>query len=300
MMNNDFVHEYIARNELTLLNIIHETSIPAPILKQAMIYHLFPGGKRLRAILVYLCGELVEAKLEALDMIAAAIELIHGYSLIHDDLPSMDNDDVRRGQPSCHRKFDEATAILVGDGMQSLASELLLTQLPTLLTSSVAIQIALELLKASGLSGMVSGQSLDLTELKKPNLTKEQLEQIHSLKTGALFEACITMPLLAGKTNPMIADALKEFSKYFGLLFQMQDDYHDRYSDPTVLGKNRSSDEANQKITFAQLFDQKTLLDLIEQYYKKTIDSLRPLGKDAGKLLTLIEFLHQGLAPRSL
>ena len=153
---------YKERHERVLHDLIEQADIPAERIREAMIYTLFPGGKRMRPMLVYLCGELLEIDLKTLDIIAAAIELIHCYSLVHDDLPAMDDDDTRRNKPSCHRAFDEATAILVGDGMQALAIDILLQYLPQSLPAAQIIAITHELIKACGPSGMVSGQSLIL------------------------------------------------------------------------------------------------------------------------------------------
>ncbi|HBI21075.1 MAG TPA: geranyl transferase, partial [Legionella sp.] len=132
-MTSETIENHRLRHETVLHDLLHSAHIPAPRLKEAMFYVLFPGGKRFRPLLVYLCGELIGVNQTCLDIIAAAIELIHCYSLVHDDLPAMDDDDQRRGKPSCHRAFDEATAILVGDGMQAMAIDILLTQLPHLL-----------------------------------------------------------------------------------------------------------------------------------------------------------------------
>ena len=139
---------YILRHEQCLRDLLTTTPIPAPAIRDAMLYALFPGGKRVRPLLVYLSGELLGVPLATLDVIAVAIELIHAYSLVHDDLPAMDDDDMRRGKPSCHRAFDEATAILVGDGLQALAIDLLLKQLPQTLPLPNVLDVTHELVKA--------------------------------------------------------------------------------------------------------------------------------------------------------
>ena len=144
---NPVTLNYIERHEKILNDLINKIEIPAPRIKEAMIYVLFPGGKRLRPTLVYLCGELIDAPLQSLDLIAAAIEFTHCYSLVHDDLPAMDNDDFRRGKPSCHRAFDEATAILVGDALQSLAIEILVTELP----HSLSLDKVIKTMKQTGM-----------------------------------------------------------------------------------------------------------------------------------------------------
>lgn len=290
-MNNPLANAYIERHNTALHDIIQQTDIPAPRLKEALLYALFPGGKRLRPLLVYLCGELVEAPLDSLDIIAAAIELVHCYSLVKDDLPAMDNDDYRRGRLTCHRAFNEATAILIGDGMQELANELLLTRLP-MLSDRQVIQITCELLKASGFSGMVSGQSLDLTELSQKNITHEQLQYIHHLKTGRLFSACVHMALISGNPCDIKAKSLRDYASRIGIAFQLQDDYQDRYSSNDTLGKHRASDAANQKTTFATLLSQQALLELINEYYNQAQMALSPLGEKAKTLIELTDFLH--------
>lgn len=292
-MNNQIIKGYLERHETVLKNIVDQADIPAPALKEAIQYCLFPGGKRLRPLLVYLTGEIVDANIEALDNIAAAIELAHCYSLVQDDLPAMDNDDYRRGRLTCHRAFNEATAILVGDGMQGLANEILLSHLPRILSDRQVIEITYALLKSSGFSGMISGQSLDLSDLCRPDVTKAHLQHIHRLKTGALFSACINMALISGKQCDKTTDTLRQFANFIGMAFQMQDDYHDRYSSQDVSGKNRASDEANQKTTFASLLNQQELLELIHQHYNKAFLALEPLGEKAKNLSDLTRFLHQ-------
>ena len=252
-MNDQTMEHYVSRHEAVLRQLVDLANIPAQRIKDAMLYSLFPGGKRLRPVLVYLCGELIDVPLETLDIIAAAIELMHCYSLIHDDLPAMDNDDFRRGKPSCHRAFDEATAILVGDGMQAFAVDILLTQLSELLPPTQIIGLTHELTKACGISGMVSGQSLDLSELARHDIDEQQLRHIHLLKTGQLITACINMVLIAANPTLAATAALRDFAQHLGLVFQMQDDYLDRFGQPDSLGKGRASDSENQKTTFATI-----------------------------------------------
>ncbi|MDP1601873.1 MAG: polyprenyl synthetase family protein [Legionella sp.] len=292
-MNNDKIIQYLAHHENILHEALKNTDIPAKRIKDAMNYALFPAGKRLRPILVYLCGEILEIKPECLGIIAAAIELTHCYSLVHDDLPAMDNDDYRRGRLSCHRAFDEATAILVGDGMQALAIELLLTELPKFLSAEQVIVITRELVNASGPAGMVSGQSLDLSELSKPYLKEKELRTIHSLKTGKLIAACINTVLAASSFRDTKKDALRDYARHFGLVFQMQDDYLDKYAAADILGKGRASDSANKKITFANLYDQATLSELITRHFQLAKDALKPFEDKAHDLLAFTDHLQQ-------
>ncbi|KTC74488.1 geranyltranstransferase [Legionella birminghamensis] len=295
-MNNEKMNALIDRHEMVLLQLLSELDIPASRLKEAIAYSLFPGGKRLRPVLVYLCGELVRAPLAALDYIAAAVELTHCYSLVHDDLPAMDNDDMRRGKPSCHRAFDEATAILVGDGMQALAIEILLSKLTDILPAANVIEITRELVRASGPTGMVSGQSLDLSELCNNTIDEHTLRKIHQLKTGKLILSCINMALAAGTPSSEEIRNLRLYGNHLGLVFQMQDDYLDAYASIEHLGKGRASDLANDKVTYAQLFPQKSLLEQINQHFDQAKTALQQIGTTAFELLHLSKQLHQRTA----
>ena len=300
MPTNKFtLNDYQERHEQTLHTLISNAKIPASRIKEAMSYSLFSGGKRIRPLLVYLCGDLVAADIMNLDIIAAAIELTHCYSLIHDDLPAMDNDDFRRGKPSCHRAFDEATAILVGDGLQALAIEILLHNLPKKLASESVVAIAYELVNACGPSGMVSGQSLDLSELSQTNITEQELRHIHQLKTGKLMQACINMILHAGAPTSDAKQSLIKFSEHLGLVFQMQDDYLDRYDNDSHVGKKRASDLINNKITFATLYTKHELLEHINYNFEQAKQQLNYFGNRSALLINLINSIqerHQNVA----
>ena len=289
---NNTIDAYGSRHEKVLQAVLNNALIPAPRMREAISYSLFPGGKRLRPILVYLCGDLIGVSLESLDMIAAAIELTHCYSLVHDDLPAMDNDDLRRGKPSCHRAFDEATAILVGDSLQALAIDILLGHLTHSLSPSQVINVTHELVRASGAAGMVSGQSLDLSELANPSITEAQLRDIHLLKTGQLILACINMVLAAGQPTPEASNALRQFAHHLGLAFQMQDDYLDMYDKDDRLGKGRSADTANQKTTFATLYSQPELSKLIAQHFQCAEEELSLFEDHADNLCHFIQMLY--------
>lgn len=291
-MSNTPIEQLIKRHEAFLQLTIDKTPITADILHIATQYMLFPGGKRIRPTLVYLTAQLLDINMSIADVIAAAIELTHCYSLIHDDLPAMDNDDLRRGKASCHKAFDEATAILVGDGLQAMAIDLLLEQLPTLIDAPSVISVTRVLLEASGFNGMVSGQSLDLSELCKPHLSEACLSQIHHLKTGKLILACIDMLLaIPPQQEDSIKTALKTYAQHLGLVFQIQDDYLDCYAAQSILGKNQSSDLANQKTTYATLFTQNRLEEQINKHYESATAALRPFGEKAQTLIALTEQL---------
>lgn len=275
----------------TLTDILETFPIADNRLRQAMAHALFPGGKRIRPLLVYFTGALFDIPLRPLDTIAAAIELVHTYSLVHDDLPAMDNDDLRRGLPTCHRAFDEATAILAGDALQSLGIEVLTTRLADCLTAKTTLTIAGILLHASGAAGMVSGQSLDLTVLQQPNVPEIELRRIHGLKTGRLIEACVRMALAAGEVDGENAQHLLHFAKDTGIAFQIQDDYLDRYSARETLGKGQASDAVNAKTTFASLYERDSLAALLDAQFAKALQHLAPFGARADGLRTLVQAL---------
>src|SRR3990167_302432 len=298
-MNNYTTSTYLNRHEDYLKQLVTTPCFPSKRLKDAMYYALFPGGKRFRPLLVYLTGELLRTNLDCLDVIAATIELTHAYSLVHDDLPAMDNDDFRRGQPSCHRAFDEGTAILAGDALQIFAVDALLERLPFFLASEKTIHVIKELTKASGPAGMISGQCLDLYELtlapiNDRHANEQNLQQIHDLKTGQLLMACVNMVIAASNNSEDEAThALCHYAAHLGLAFQMHDDYLDYYAHPNFLGKGRASDISNEKMTFAACFSQLELSKLIDQSYQSAKHALNYFGNKANKLQQLIDDLKQ-------
>jgi len=221
---------------------------------EALGYVINNGGKRLRPVLVYAFGEALGLTLSSLDAAACAIELIHTYSLVHDDLPAMDNDDLRRGKPTCHRAFNEATAILVGDALQTMAFELLASAEHNPLSAEQRLAQIQILSKASGPQGMIGGQVLDLTAEGMSQITIEALTDIHERKTGALIQACAELALAAaGPCDPALATKLTVFSKTIGLAFQVKDDLLDIEGDTATLGKPAHSDQRQDKMTFPRL-----------------------------------------------
>ncbi len=285
---NDHIPSLIQQHEQYLRQLIHSLDMAAPELKKAVSYSLLAGGKRFRPLLIYLSGEIFDLSLPVRDILAASVEMMHSYSLIHDDLPAMDNDDFRRGKPTCHRVFDEATAILAGDALASWSVEILLERLPRYLVSDKVIAIARCLLQASGPLGMVSGQSLDLTVLNGSEVTEHALRRIHHLKTGRLISACIDMVLLAAQQHSSNnAEPIQAYARELGLVFQMQDDYLDRFASPLRLGKNRSSDTANVKYTYADHLGKEKLYCEIETLFAKAIENLQYYGSKAEPLIHL-------------
>lgn len=220
-------HTQFSQNRIERINQQLDTILPSAeeepkYLHRAMRYATQFGGKRIRPLLVYATGDGLNAPLSDLDRAACAVELIHAYSLVHDDLPSMDNDDMRRGQPSCHKAFDEATAILVGDALQSLAFEILSEG-----NGPHQLKIIQILAKASGSRGMVGGQSLDLNAIDK-KLTHDEIKKIHQLKTGALIVASIQLGALSSpECHTTLFNQLSEFAEHLGLAYQIQDDIFD-------------------------------------------------------------------------
>jgi geranylgeranyl pyrophosphate synthase len=221
-----------------------------PRLREAMRYSALSGGKRLRPLLVYVTGESLGAPLEALDAPAAAVELIHAYSLVHDDLPAMDDDDLRRGRPTCHRAFDEATAILVGDALQALAFAVLAQGAEPGVAGAARLIMVRILAHASGTSGMAGGQAIDLVSVGQ-SLGIEALENMHARKTGALIQCSVLLgAVAAGVTGGKEFAALERFGADIGLAFQIQDDILDVEGNAELLGKRTGADAARMKPTY--------------------------------------------------
>jgi geranylgeranyl pyrophosphate synthase len=235
-------------------------------LHQAMRYSALAGGKRFRPLLVYAMGKALGLGAGGLDPIAVAIELIHAYSLIHDDLPAMDDDELRRGRPTCHRAFDEATAILAGDALQALAFDVLARDLPA--SNGNGLSVIHEIAQACGSSGMAGGQALDLDAVGQ-QLGEVDLKNMHRLKTGALIRASITAPcLLAGADAATLGHAA-EFGDRLGLAFQIRDDILDVAGNSAVTGKSTQADAALDKPTFVSILgmdaSRKQALELRDQ-----------------------------------
>ncbi len=259
-------------------------------LRDAMKYGLLLGGKRVRPFLVYATGKMLGAEMPALDYAAAAIESIHAYSLIHDDLPAMDNDELRRGQPTCHIAFDEATAILAGDALQTLAFEIL-TEAPSL-SAEQKLQLVKVLAQASGVQGMCLGQSLDLiSEHKQVNLT--ELELIHRNKTGALLTGALKMGFICSPhfENKELEQQLERYSQAIGLAFQVQDDILDIEGDSAEIGKPVGSDLDLDKSTYPKLLGLEGAKQKAQELYQTALHELDNLPFDTTALRALAEFI---------
>jgi farnesyl diphosphate synthase len=258
-------------------------------LQQAMSYSLLAGGKRIRPILVYLTGQMFNTPLAKLDSIAAAIEAMHTYSLIHDDLPAMDNDHLRRGKPTCHIQFGQAEAILAGDALQSLAFSLLSEN--QYIDSQSKIKMITELANASGLAGMCLGQSLDL-QAEHKKVTLEHLQNIHNYKTGALIQAAIRLGAYAsGDTAKPYYKILDNYAQAIGLAFQIQDDILDVIGEQELMGKPQGSDVALEKSTYPALIGLQNAIEMTQKLYQQAIDSLMQIPYNSQPLQGLAGFI---------
>ena len=242
--------QWQARIERELSARLPAADIQPQRLHEAIRYSVLGGGKRVRPALVYATGAAVGVPESILDGAACAVELIHAYSLVHDDLPAMDNDDLRRGRPTCHKQFDEATAILVGDSLQCLAFELLADGPGLPADPSVRLKLVRLLAIASGTGGMAGGQALDLAAIGR-KLSLAEVEDMHVRKTGALIHACVMMgAACAPQLSESITRALDEYARAIGLAFQIQDDLLDVEGDVAVIGKATGADRALDKPTY--------------------------------------------------
>ncbi|MFA7552608.1 MAG: (2E,6E)-farnesyl diphosphate synthase [Spongiibacteraceae bacterium] len=259
-------------------------------LQQAMRYSLVNGGKRIRPLLTYAAATAIDSQQNPadLDRIAAAIEMIHAYSLIHDDLPAMDDDDLRRGQPTCHRAFDEATAILAGDALQARAFELL-TELEHC-AASQQLDLIKILAAASGPLGMVGGQAIDLSCVDQ-TIDIDQLETIHRLKTGALIRAAIAMGATFAGASAQQLQALDTYGTAIGLAFQVQDDILDVESDTATLGKTQGADQALNKPTYPSLLGLDQAKTLAQQLHQQALSALESFGEKASPLRELSNYI---------
>jgi len=278
------------RNQQVLQDCLtHQDSIHPP-LQQAMLYSLLNGGKRIRPVLVYLACDFCGGSPEQADLPAAAIEMVHSYSLVHDDLPAMDNDELRRGKPTCHIAFDEATAILAGDALLTSAFELL-SQPGERYQPAQQLAMIQCLSRAAGEHGMVQGQAFDLSHVGKP-LTVEALQQMHALKTGALITAALELGALAANCgNSDQLNALRQFGQHIGLAFQVKDDLLDIEADTVTLGKPCGSDQARNKPTYPSLLGLAPCKALLQQLLHQAEDALKPFGDRARPLLQLADYI---------
>ena len=279
-----------ARFEGVLRNLLPRAEITPQRLHEAMRYAVLDGGKRVRPLLAFAAGELAGADIARVDVAAAAVELIHAYSLVHDDMPCMDDDVLRRGKPTCHVQYDEATALLVGDSLQTLAFQLLAEHR---LNDDAAQQLKMVrlLATASGSRGMAGGQAIDLSSVGK-SLTLPELEFMHIHKTGALIRAAILLGAHCGSNLDSVQmDRLDHFGKLVGLAFQVVDDVLDCEADTATLGKTAGKDADNNKPTYVSLLGIQGARDMAQRLHREALETLDGFGDAAQRLRELADFI---------
>ncbi|QGT98967.1 (2E,6E)-farnesyl diphosphate synthase [Candidatus Syntrophocurvum alkaliphilum] len=276
-------------NECLEQNLPPLNSYP-PIIHEAMHYAVFNGGKRLRPIMVFEGALIAGIEKEKVIPTACALELIHSYSLVHDDLPSMDNDDFRRGKPTCHKVYGEANAILTGDALLTYAFQLIANNIAINGIQPLnVVRVIKEISSAAGSEGMIGGQVIDLDSEGK-NINYDTLKTLHSLKTGELFRASLRAGAILGGLDNEKLDYLTTYANYFGLAFQITDDLLDVTGDQKTLGKPVGSDDKNNKTTYVSLFGIDKAKMLAEESVNTSIDNLKEFGKEADFLRNLAYF----------
>lgn len=260
-------------------------------LHEAMRYSVLAEGKRIRPILLYATGQAFDVELNNLNGPACAVEIIHAYSLIHDDLPSMDNDDLRRGRPTCHKAYGEATAILAGDALQTLAFQILASDPEIKTNNSQRLKMIETLTLASGSNGMAGGQAIDLASVGI-KLNIEELENMHSHKTGALIRASAEMGALSAKNiNSELFACISDYAKYIGIAFQIKDDILDIESDTSTLGKPQGSDLALNKPTYPNLLGLDGSKEMANKLHLKAIKCLDVFDEKANMLKEIADYI---------
>jgi geranylgeranyl pyrophosphate synthase len=285
------MRDYQARVQSVLHDVLPAADAIPQRLHAAQRYSVLGGGKRLRPLLVYFTGEALNIAPQMLDAPAAAVELIHSYSLVHDDLPAMDDDDLRRGQPTTHRAFDEATAILAGDSLQVLAFSLLSRDQTPGVSAEARLRMIQILADASGTAGMAGGQAIDLGAVGR-NIGLEELEGMHRLKTGALIRASVLMAAACAPNLSAAAwDALDGYSQDVGLAFQIQDDILDVEGDTDEIGKTSGADAARAKPTYPSVLGLAAAKQRASELEARACQRLAPLGESAQVLCWLAGFV---------
>jgi len=288
----DWMRQVQASMETALATFLPaEASVPAR-LHQAMRYAVLDGGKRVRPLLVFAAGELFDAPGAALQRAAAAVEMIHGYSLVHDDMPCMDDDALRRGKPTVHVQYDEATALLVGDALQSQAF-VVLSEIADSVDPLRQIAMLRLLAQASGSLGMCGGQAIDLASVGR-NLSLDELELMHRLKTGALLRASVLLGAISGKTlSTAESQSLEAYGTAIGLAFQVVDDILDATADSVTLGKTAGKDAADNKPTYVSILGLPESQALAEKLRNDAHLAVAPFGDKARRLRELADLIVQ-------
>ena len=291
-MRTDFQSWVAARQsrfEGVLRELLPRAEIIPQRLHEAMRYAVLDGGKRVRPLLAFAAGELTGADVNRVNIAAAAVELIHAYSLVHDDMPCMDDDVLRRGKPTCHVQYDEATALLVGDSLQTLAFQLLAEH-----RLSDDAQRQLEMIRllaaATGSRGMAGGQAIDLASIGK-SLALPELEFMHIHKTGALIRAAVLLGAQCGSVSAGQQDKLDRFGKLIGLAFQVVDDVLDCEADTATLGKTAGKDADNGKPTYVSLLGLQDAREMAGRLHREALETLAEFGDSALRLRELADFI---------
>ncbi len=282
MTADPFLAEKARKTEAAMEAFLAESACGPPSLLEAIRYSLFAGGKRFRPALVLGAAELVSGSDSPALPAACAIEMIHTYSLIHDDLPAMDDDDMRRGRPTLHRAFGEALAILAGDTLLTMAFEVL--------AGARNIQVVSEVAHAAGVSGMAGGQVLDL-QGEGQTLQIDALESIHRMKTGALIRASVRSGALLGEATDSDLDRLTEFGEHIGLAFQITDDILDVTGDPSETGKSLGSDDAKEKATYPSIVGLDEARRIARDTADAAMNALAAFGGEADSLRSLTSYV---------
>ena len=291
MQIQPFIRQCQERSNQLLEKCLPPAEGDASRLYQAMRYSVLNGGKRLRPALVYATVVALRSPIEQGDAAACAVELTHSYSLIHDDLPAMDDDDLRRGQPTCHVAYDEATAILAGDALQVLAFEVIADDSSHSISDVNKLRMLKALAQSTGYNGMVAGQAIDLYSVGKP-LSLEQLKHMHNCKTGALIKACVTLGALA--TNQATQEQLQAFETFaicIGLAFQIKDDILDVEGDTQILGKSQGADLALNKPTYTSILGLEQAKREANEQHQNAIRALSIFGPEADALRELATYI---------
>lgn len=284
---------YQARIESALEYWLPGPDVEPVNLHRAMRYAVLGGGKRIRPVLVYACGQTFGITLQAMDGLATAVEMIHAYSLIHDDLPAMDNDDLRRGKPTCHKAFDEATAILAGDAIQALSFHVIACDPAIKVSAEQRLKMIDTLAVASGSLGMAGGQAIDLASVGV-KLTLEQIENMHNHKTGSLIRACVQLGALSKQDLPPDQfDVVTQFANFIGLAFQVQDDILDVEADTATLGKPQGSDMLKNKPTYPGVIGMAAAKRVALELHAKAVNTLDHLDQDTQLLRQIADYIVQ-------
>ena len=286
------LHQHIKqRLDASLQDLINDLPDAAPRLKESMLYALTNGGKRMRPLLVHLVGNMLDIPDNDQRAISMAIECIHAYSLVHDDLPAMDDDDLRRGNPTCHIAFDEATAILAGDALQTQAFSIVAEHPMSAFANHRRAQLVAVLARAAGYSGMCGGQAIDLAATGK-QITLAELQHLHQLKTGALLTACVEMVcLITDQLDSNHQQLLCRFANRIGLAFQVQDDILDVTASTETLGKPKGSDEAQGKNTFPSLLGLDGARQELAKLHQEALQALDGLPYNTDYLVAFTDLM---------